>query len=63
MLPVDGHASPALLPIFSVLHDKVASEVLNATPLLADGVINNPERCIEAEVEILSMPGTREEAS
>ena len=63
MFPVDGHTSPALLSIIWILHDKVTSKVFNTFSLLGDGVINHPQRSAESQVEILPVPGLREETS
>jgi hypothetical protein len=57
----DAHAPPALLPILLVLHDVLASQILHASPLPRNGGVDNDEWLGVAQVEVLPMPGHREE--
>ena len=61
MFPVDRQTLPALLAVLLVLQHEVAPEVLDALPLLADGVVHDLEGLVVAEVEVVAVPSSWEE--
>ena len=62
VLPEDGHAPPALLPPVLLLHHVVRAKALHAASLLRDGRVGHRQGRTEAEVEVVPVPGMREEA-
>ena len=63
MFSKDGHTAPALLPVLLVLQDVLAPQVLHAPPLPRDGGVDYDERLGVPQVEVLPVPGHREEAT
>ena len=63
MFPVDRQTLPALLAVLLVLQYEVAPEVLDALPLLADGVVHDLEGLVVAEVEVVAVPSSWEETA
>ena len=62
VLPEDGHAPPALLPPVLLLHHVVRAKALHAAPLLRDGRVGHRQGRPEPKVEVVPVPGMREEA-
>ena len=62
VLPEDGHAPPALLPPVLLLHHVVRAKALHAAALLRDGRVGHNQGNFMTKVEVVTVPGVREEA-
>ena len=61
VLPEDGHTPPALLPSVLLLHHVVGPKALHAASLLRDGGVGHHQGGTKPKVEIVTVPGVREE--